>query len=231
MLKFKLSYLLLGLAMCLAAALAVALKPTKKLADKSEKINLEKMIPIQIGQWRADPNAQANIKPSAEVQANLDKIYDQILSRTYLNPKGQSVMLTITYGSSQTQDLRAHRQEVCYTAQGFQIQALKHEILRIARQAIPVTRMFAVKQERMEPVTYWFTMGDNVVLSRLERMIVQLKYSFAGVIPDGVLVRVSNLTPNAEQGYQVHQEFLDQMMAALDAKSAQKLMGSGGTAN
>jgi EpsI family protein len=226
MLKFKVNHLLLGLAMCLAAGLAVALKPTKKLADRSEKISLEKMIPMQIGPWRADPNAQANIKPSAEVQANLDKIYDQILSRTYLNDKGQAVMLTITYGSSQTQDLKAHRQEVCYTAQGFQIQALKHEILRIARQTIPVTQMFAVKQDRMEPVTYWFTMGDNVVLSRTERMLVQLKYSFAGVIPDGVLVRVSNLTPNAEQGYQVHQDFLNQMMSTLDQKSVQKLMGN-----
>jgi EpsI family protein len=185
------------------------------------------MIPVQFGAWKADPNAQVSIKPSADVQANLDKIYDQILNRNYVNDKGQQIMLTITYGSSQTQDLKAHRQEVCYAAQGFQIQAIKHEVLRIARQMVPVTQMLAVKQQRSEPVTYWFTMGDNVVLSRFERMMVQLKYSFAGVIPDGVLVRVSNLTQDANQGFIVHKEFIDDLMATLDKKSMQKLLGGG----
>jgi EpsI family protein len=227
MLKIKLSHVILGLAMCLAAGLTVALKPSKKLADQSTAIDLQTMIPVQFGAWKADPNAQVSIKPSADVQANLDKIYDQILNRNYVNDKGQQIMLTITYGSSQTQDLKAHRQEVCYAAQGFQIQAIKHEVLRIARQMVPVTQMLAVKQQRSEPVTYWFTMGDNVVLSRFERMMVQLKYSFAGVIPDGVLVRVSNLTQDANQGFIVHKEFIDDLMGTLDKKSMQKLLGGG----
>jgi EpsI family protein len=227
MFHIKLSHVILGLAMCLAASLTLALKPTKKLADQSAAINLETMIPAQFGEWKADSNAQVSIKPSADVQANLDKIYDQILNRNYVNAKGQQIMLTITYGSSQTQDLKAHRQEVCYAAQGFQIQAIKHEVLRIAQQMVPVTQMLAVKQQRSEPVTYWFTMGDNVVLSRFERMMVNLKYSFAGVIPDGVLVRVSNLTLDANQGYIVHQEFIDDLMKSLDKKSMQKLLGGG----
>ncbi len=227
MLKIKLSHMIVALAMCLAAGLAVALKPTKKLADQSAKINLEAMIPAAFGDWKADPNSQSNIKPSADVQASLDQIYDQILNRNYVNSKGQHIMLTVTYGSSQTQDLKAHRQEVCYAAQGFQIQALKHEMLQVAQRMIPVTRMLAVKQARSEPVTYWFTMGDNVVLSRVERLLVQLKYAFSGVVPDGVLVRVSNLTPDAGQGFIAHQEFLNELMTTMDKKSVQKLLGSG----
>ncbi len=224
--KIKWSHVVLGIAMCLAAALAVALKPTKKLSDQRAKVNLETMIPPSFGSWQIDPQAGANIKPSADVQANLDKIYDQILNRTYINKNGERIMLTITYGSSQSQDLKAHRQEVCYAAQGFQIQALKHESLRLLQQSVPVTRMFAIKQDRNEPVTYWFTMGDNVVLSRVERLMVQIKYSFAGVIPDGVLVRVSNLNPDPEKGFAEHSEFLNELMAAMDKTSLVKLIGS-----
>ena len=223
--QIKLNQVIIALAMCLAAWLAVALHPTKKLADQSAKVSLEAMIPKQFGDWKVDASAEANVKPSAEVQANLDKIYDQILNRSYLNSKGERMMLTITYGSSQTQDLKAHRQEVCYAAQGFTIAAIKHEALRIAQQTVPATQMFAIKQERKEPVTYWFTMGDNVVLSRMERLLVGIKYSFAGVIPDGVLVRVSSLTPDAEQGYAGQQVFLNELMQAMDAKSVQKLLG------
>ena len=223
--KFQLNQVLMALAMCLAAWLAVAMHPTKKLADQSAKISLEQMIPKQFGDWKVDDSAESNVKPSAEVQANLDKIYDQILNRSYLNSKGERMMLTITYGSSQTQDLKAHRQEVCYAAQGFTIAAIKHEVLRIAGQSVPATQMFALKQERKEPVTYWFTMGDNVVLSRLERLVVAIKYAFAGVIPDGVLVRISNLTPDAEQGFQAHQAFMNELMRSVDKKSVQKLLG------
>ncbi len=223
--SIKLHQVLIALAMCVAAGLAVLLHPTKKLADQSAKVNLETMIPKEFGDWKYDASAEANVKPSAEVQANLDKIYDQILNRSYLNSKGERMMLTITYGSSQTQDLKAHRQEVCYAAQGFTIAAIKHEVLRIAQQSIPATRMFAIKQERKEPVTYWFTMGEDVVLSRMERLLVAIKYSFAGVIPDGVLVRVSNLTPDPDQGYAAQQVFLNDLMQAMDAKSVQKLLG------
>jgi EpsI family protein len=225
MAHIKLHQILMGLAMCLAAWLAVVLHPTKKLADQSAKISLEQMIPKQFGDWKMDASAEANVKPSAEVQANLDKIYDQILNRSYLNSRGERMMLTITYGSSQTQDLKAHRQEVCYAAQGFTIMSIKHPVLQIAQQNVPSTQMFAIKQDRKEPVTYWFTMGDNVVLSRLERLLVAVKYAFAGVIPDGVLVRVSSLTPDAEQGYQAQLSFMNELMRTIDKKAAQKLLG------
>jgi EpsI family protein len=225
--KFRFSHIILFCTMGLAALGAVALKPTQKLADQREKINLETMIPAQFGDWHVDAAAGAQVLTSPDVQANLDKIYDQILNRTYVNGGGDRVMLAVTYGSSQTQDLKAHRQEVCYAAQGFQISALSHEVLRLFNQAVPVTRMLAVKGERKESVTYWFTMGDEVVLSRTERMMVQLKYSFAGVIPDGMLVRVSNLTPNQDDGYRVHIEFLDKLMHVLDKKAMSKLLGIG----
>jgi hypothetical protein len=83
----------------------------------------------------------------------------------------------------QSDALKAHRQEVCYAAQGFEIRALEHGALSTAGRTIPVTRMLAVQGERSEPVTYWFTMGDRVVLGRAERLRVQLENGFARRIP------------------------------------------------
>ena len=85
--------------------------------------------------------------------------------------------------------------------------------------------MFAVKGSRTEPVTYWFTMGNQVVLSRTERFVVQLKYAMSGIIPDGMLVRVSNITADPEAGYKAQAAFLDEMMRAVDPQSSDKLLG------
>jgi len=222
---FQVSLLLTALMLCSVGA-ARLLTPTAKIADQGPRVNLETMIPASFGDWRIDPGASGSVIPAPSTQAELDKIYDQILSRSYVNSRGESIMLTITYGSAQTQELKAHRQEVCYGAQGFEINNLSHDILEIGHRPVPVTRMFAVKGARNEPVTYWFTMGDQVVLSRLERLIVQVKYSFAGVIADGMLVRVSNLTPDPEAGYRLHRAFLNDLTAALDREAAGRLLGA-----
>ena len=222
----KLLSAILGALMFTSAVATVALTPTIKIAEHQERINLETMVPASFGDWKVDESAGASVAPSADVKANLDKTYDQILSRTYVNSAGEGIMLTIAYGSQQTQELRAHRQEVCYAAQGFDINALSQEVLKVGRHDVPVTRMVAVKGPRIEPVTYWFTMGDQVVLSRTERFLVQLKYSFSGIIPDGMLVRVSSLTPDQQAGFKAHSDFLNQVIEAMDKKSANKLLGS-----
>jgi len=224
--KSLVTSLVLGVLMLSAGVATKALTPTVKMADREAPLNLNRVVPEQFGDWHVDPDAQANVVPSPDVKANLDKIYDQILSRTYINSRGERMMLTITYGSQQTQDLRAHRQEVCYAAQGFAINALTHETIDVAGHKVPVTRMFAEKEQRKEPVTYWFTMGNQVVLSRTERFMVQLKYSVAGVIPDGLLVRVSNLSGDPATAYALQHAFLNQLMATVDKTASVKLLGS-----
>src|SRR5205814_1223827 len=107
---------------------------------------------------------------------------------------GERVMLTIAHGGDQSDALKAHRQEICYAAQGFEIHGLEHGNAAIAGRVIPVTRFVGIERDRVEPVTYWFTMGDRVVLGRAQRLRVQLASGLAGRIPDGMLVRVSSLS-------------------------------------
>src|SRR5260370_41512085 len=110
-------------------------------------------------------------------------------------------MVTMGDGGDQSDALKAQRQEVCYAAQGFRIDAVGDGTLGAAGRTIPVTRMLAVRGERSEPVTYWFTMGDRVVLGRFERLRVQLSSGLAGRIPDGMLVRISSLSADPARAY------------------------------
>jgi EpsI family protein len=221
---FSVKHLFVGLAMLAAAGLSIAMKPTIKAADSGPKVNLESMIPVQFDDWKVDPTV-VQIQPSPDVQQNLDSIYDQILSRTYVNTDGDRMMLTITYGGSQTDKLKAHRQEVCYSAQGFQIKELMNQAVKIGQSTIPVTRMLAVHGSRSEPVTYWFTMGDRVVLSSFERLMVQLKYGLTGEIPDGMLVRVSNLSTDPARAYKAHIAFVRDLISHMREQDSRRLVG------
>ncbi len=217
------SVLFACIAMLSAAVAAQALKPVHKISQ-TRKIQLDRMIPQQFGDWRIDPNVRL-VVPAPDVQASLDKIYDQIISRAYVNARGERMMLSIAYGGSQDDTLKAHRQEVCYSAQGFSISGLVHTTLAFGRSTIPVTRMMAVQGERYEPVTYWFTMGDRVVLSRTERLLVQLKYGLSGEIPDGMLVRVSNLSSEPQRAYRAQEEFVHDLIGGMRAEDVAHLLG------
>jgi len=213
----------LGLAMLCASGLALALKPTHKAA--ADKPRFETIIPQSFGDWQLDPTVVPVI-PSPDVQANLDKIYDQIVSRTYVNGRGERMMLTVAYGGDQSDAFKAHRQEVCYAAQGFEIHGLEHVAMNLGRGSIPVTRMQAVRGYRSEPVTYWLTMGDRVVVGRLERLLTQIRYGLAGQIPDGLLVRVSSLSDDPQAAFRSQDEFVKVLLAGMNQQDVPRLIGS-----
>jgi len=186
---------------------------------------LQALVPQAFGDWSIDPSI-VPVAPTADVQAKLDRIYNQTVSRTYVNSAGDHMMLTVAYGGDQSDALKAHRQEVCYTAQGFTIHDLHHDRVAVQGTTIPVTRMLAVREERSEPVTYWFTMGDRVVLGRAERLKVQLENGLARRIPDGMLVRVSNLSGDTRGAYALHQSFVAALVAALAPADANRFVGA-----
>jgi exosortase B len=216
--------LVAGLAMAGTAAAAPALKPR---ADPGPAPDLEAIVPAAFGDWRIDPDV-VQVTPAPDVQANLDRLYRQIVSRTYVNGHGERIMLTIAHGGDQSDALKAHRQEACYAAQGFEIRSLEHGRLSTAGRSIPVTRLHAVRGDRSEPVTYWFTMGDRVVLGRLERLRVQVENGVAGRIPDGLLVRVSSLSGDVPGAYAAHHAFVDALMGATPADQLARFVGAAG---
>jgi EpsI family protein len=207
-----------------AAVLSVVAVPTRLLSDTRPGFDLETAIPKVFGDWKVDPYT-IPIPPSPDQESAMARIYDQILSRTYINSKGERMMLSITYGSRQNQQMRAHRQEVCYSAQGFRISQLQRLPLQVAGATVPSARMVATQGQRVEPVTYWFTMGDAAVMSYLDREVTQLRYALEGKIPDGYLVRVSNLSGVPSEAFAKQAAFADALMSSLDQEFRLRLTG------
>lgn len=208
-----------------AVGLGILGTPTELLSKQLPALDLEAAIPAVIGDWKIDAS-MVPILPSPDVQATLGKIYDQTVNRTYVNSAGKRVMLSIAYGGAQTRQLRAHRQEVCYSAQGFQVSRLRRERIELAGASLPVAKMVAKQGSRVEPVLYWFTMGDYAVMSLWDRQKVQFLYSLKNHIPDGFLVRFSSISENEAESFQLQTNFAEAMFAALEPEVASRLLGN-----
>jgi EpsI family protein len=203
--------------------LAFTLRPNDSARTKASTIDLELLVPKQFGQWKHDSQSSSVVNPQAK--ALLDKIYSQILTRTYVNERGERVMLSIAYGSDQRGALQAHKPEACYPAQGFLVTNLASANLITPLGDLPVNRMMASKGNRFEPVTYWFTVGDQRVQTAMERRVIELKSVVTGQIPDGLLFRVSSLDRDPKLGYALQDRFVNQLISALPPSGRTRLAG------
>ena len=222
----KKSMVLYGLLvlMIAASASAMALRPTHLIADEGQKVDLERMIPKQFGDWSAIEQSSGQIVNPQQTEA-LNAIYTQLLSRTYVNAKGETVMLSIAYGSDQSDAKALHYPEVCYPAQGFQVLSNQPSAISTDFGDIRVKRLQTVMGNRSEPLIYWSTVGDKVVVGGKETKLEQLRYGFKGQIPDGLLFRVSSVTNEAESGYINQQNFVRDLLAASNPADRSKLAG------
>jgi len=216
--------LLIGLLMFAGAGLAYVMTPIRKTASEFDKVNLEKMIPESFGEWKIDTSV-VPVLPSPELLARLEKIYNQTLGRTYINSKGQRVMLSIAYSDDQHEGLNTHRPEICYPAQGFDI--LKSRVAEVVTQygKLAVTRLLAQQRARNEPITYWVIVGDKVTFFGLPHKLAQLRYGLTGEVADGMLVRVSSIDRDENGAYQLQQEFLDAMLTGMSGKDRARIAG------
>ena len=222
--QFAKKPLVLCLLMLTAAGLAIAATPTVRLADLSAKIDLETMIPESFGDWTIDRSI-VPVMISPDAQAVLDKIYSQTLARTYRDPAGHRVMLSIAYGGDQSDALQVHAPEVCYTAQGFEVVRGIVAELVTRYGTLPVKRLTAVKGPRSEPITYWITIGERATTSGMRQKLAQLRYGLTGKIPDGMLVRVSTIGSDAAQAYAVQEQFIHRLLAELHDGDRVRVIG------
>lgn len=219
---------LLFVLMVAASGLAVALRPTERMADRIGEIDFAQVVPQKFGDWHDEPVRTTQIVDPQQLET-IDKIYAQTLTRTYVNGEGKRIMLSLAYGANQSDDVALHYPEVCYPAQGFTLLSEKKGVLQTEAGPIRVKRLMTQLGLRMEPVTYWTMLGDRVVQGGLETKIAQLGYSFKGLIPDGLLFRVSSVTGDAEAGYALQQEFVQSLIASLAEKDRLRLAGLSAT--
>lgn len=218
--------LIVALAMFAAAGLAVAMKPSQRMAEHTATLDLETVVPREFGDWRIDPRI-VPVQVSPEVRAQLDEIYNQTLARTYVNTAGDRIMLSIAYGADQSGDAtQVHRPEFCYTAQGFQI--VRNSVNRMVTRfgELSVRRLVAVSGLRNEPITYWVTVGETAALPGLSRKLAQLRYGLTGQVPDGMLVRVSSISQDTDAAYEIQDRFVEQLLEAVADDYRMRIAGT-----
>jgi EpsI family protein len=208
----------------LAAWVPLSWLITPKALPPDQNFSLAQAVPERFGTWQIDPTI-VPLSPNPQTQAVLDEIYSQTLSRTYVNDKGERMMLSISYGNKQTTRLKAHRQEVCYSAQGFQISGLHGDQIQVGSRGIQATRLVATKNGRIEPITYWFTIGRSVVQGHFKRLLIQIQFALNGEIPDGMLVRVSSIDAESQRAYDAQLAFLNQLTKFLPADAQDRILG------
>lgn len=213
-----------ALAMVGTAGAAEWARPRIHVSDRLGKPDLEAIFPKSFGDWKPDTNVPI-ILPAPDVQAKLDAIYNQVLTRTYVNAGGRRIMLSVAYGGDQGDGTRAHRPEVCYPAQGFQITFNERSSAPAADRMLPVRRLMSHLGLRHEPITYWMVVGSEIVTSGADQKLVELKMGLRGLIADGMLVRVSSIDRDMQAGHLIQQAFIDQLARAMPERDRQRIFG------
>jgi EpsI family protein len=216
--------LTLAVLMCAASVGGIAARPSTKAADNGSAVSLETMVPRGFGEW-AELREQNVQVVNPQTQELLDKLYSQLLTRTYVNKQGYRIMLSMAYGDDQRGGLQAHRPEVCYPAQGFKLSKVEDGALATSFGSIEVRRVTTSLGARNEPVTYWLTVGDQVIKSKFDKRIAEIRLGLTGQIPDGLLFRISSIDNDTNRAFSMQQKFAADMMSAVPPKARKQLSG------
>lgn len=214
----------LAFLMCIVSVAGIALRPSATAKEKGTGVTLESAVPKYFSDWSESPEQSAQVV-NPQTKELLDKLYSQLLTRSYINKQGYRIMLSMAYGDDQRGGLQAHRPEVCYPAQGFKLSKVEDGKLGTVYGSIDVRRISASLGARNEPVTYWLTVGDQVIHSKLDKRIAEIRLGLTGQIPDGLLFRVSSIDIDSTRGFLMQQKFVADLIAAVPATTRRQLSG------
>jgi EpsI family protein len=209
-----------------ASALSEVLKPTVFLADQKPPLQLQAIFPSAFGHWQIDPNI-IPLEPSPDLQKALEESYSETLSRTYVRPDGTRIMLSVAYGRNQHKGMNWHRPEICYPAQGLPVTvATTRTALRFMDREIPLNRLVTGNASRNEPISYWVIVGDRITSFGRAHKLIALSYGVRGLIPDGMLVRVSSITRDNDQGFRDQEAFIRDLLGAMSPANRDVVLGT-----
>jgi len=208
---------ILFVSLCILAAVAsYVLTPKQMLAD-IDPVNLEQMVPMEFGAWKVLPQNESVIT-SSEQEEFIKSIYSQVLSRVYTDANGHQVMLSIAYTRDQSDNSgkQSHKPEICYPAQGFNITDRDLYSLNTQFGVIKAMHLIAKLKDRIEPITYWTTIGNVNVSNQFDSKIAQIDYGFNNILSDG---------NDYVYSYELHKVFINSLINTLSAHDRKRLSG------
>lgn len=209
---------------CLATLGAmVALRPRRmqpRLADGM----LDRAIPKTIGPYSFFTASGLVLPPKDEIT---ERIYDQVLTRVYVADGLLPMMLLIAYGSAQDYTLQAHLPEVCYPSSGYTLTAQSRVPVTLRPgQTDRATYLTAERADRIEQVYYWARIGTEFPASLSEERLAVIRANLSRQLPDGILVRISALTPDRAAALKQLQAFNQALIRSV-GPAGRALLGTG----
>jgi EpsI family protein len=226
----RIQVIMAGIAILGSAVLSELLQPRQLMARTAASPSLESIVPRQFGTWTLVPEISP-VKPTEEPtdpDVLSTKNYSQEVARSYTDGHGNIVMLMVAYGPVQNYRLKAHRPEICYTANGFRVfdKTDKAVSYRDGSTPIKTMRLIAEREARFEPLTYWMRVGNDISNSVFEHQLSRLKYGLRGMIPDGALIRVSTIGLPREPSFKLQDQFIKDFLAAVPPKELKFFIGA-----
>lgn len=196
----------------LAAAAGAATRIPHPNSPAIGEDKFKALVPNKVGAWQFQQTSGLVLPPD---DALSDRLYDNLVTRTYTGPGGQVIMLLIAYKNFQNGVLQIHRPEVCYPAGGYTLSETAATAIPLdARQSLPANAFSANGNARDEQVLYWTRIGDSFPVRWSEQRLAVLRANLAQINPDGMLARVSMPTDDMAASKPAMIQFIQDLRAA-----------------
>lgn len=221
--------MMLGGAMLLTAAIAWARLPNRRIVAVAPG-KVDSAIPKRAGLWGPAP-AEDVVLPPGDEQAAAKEYEDQVM-RTYVRGDGSPpIMFVLAYDRSQSGMLMVHRPESCYPGSGFTITADQPVTIQLTPALAPQGRFLSTERDaRIEQVLYWTRLGNEFPSSWDEERQFLALQNLRGFAPDGALIRLSTIDPDAE-GAKVRLTRFAAALYAVSGPAGRALLGGPATAS
>lgn len=214
---------LFGGGLLIAAGAAAALTPRNHVVLLPDGRSLETIVPKKFGAWQAVPS-DTFVLPKTEGSLS-DRLYNQTVTRLYQSPD-LPVMLVMAYGQTQNDLLQLHRPETCYASVGFEISASQVSNVALpGNSRLPIRELVATAERRIEPIAYWTRIGDSLPTTGEEQRWVKLQQQLDGIVPDGILVRMSTVGEPIPATFAALRKFAAAMLGAVKPADRAVLIG------
>jgi EpsI family protein len=214
---------LIGGSLVLTAAAAASAKPRASehllLRDR-----LEDIVPQRIRGWQN--SGSVGVIFSEPEEGLVEAGYDQLLTRVYSAGSQVSIMLLLAYGGIQGGSLQLHRPETCYPGQGFKLSDFQDLDMALGQvDQVHLRKFTARRDDRKERILYWTRIADFFPRSTISEYRAILSSVVRGVVPDGILVRVSVLGTDTAVDDDLLTRFVRDLIAALPPLGQKLLLG------
>lgn len=220
--------LLIGGACLATAGTAAAMRPREQMS-LLKGAKLETAVPKRFAGWEWR-ESNAIVVPEDE-DSLASRLYSETVARLYARGDDEFVMMLIAYGDTQNDLLQLHRPETCYPAFGFNVTDSRPAQFDLGSGVtIPGRTLVASSPTRTEHISYWTRIGEALPVDGREQRTAKLRSQLAGIIPDGVLVRLSTSLATPAASYAVNERFAADLMRATAPNVRAALINSANAA-